>query len=61
VEVEMKLYPVYVLVRPGAKEILEELAEYYELVIFTASLDKYANPLLDKLDPYGHIDYRLYR
>jgi RNA polymerase II subunit A small phosphatase-like protein len=50
-----------VLKRPGAHEILEELAETYELVIFTASLPIYANPLLDVLDPYGYIDYRLFR
>ena len=46
VEIEGKICYVYVLVRPGAISFLEELAQYYELVIFTASLSKYAEPLM---------------
>jgi hypothetical protein len=41
--------------------MLDDLAKHYEIVIFTASLPKYANPLLDELDPNGSIDYRLFR
>lgn len=37
------------------------MAEHYELVIYTASLSKYADPLLDWLDPEGLCSYRLYR
>ena len=48
---ENKEYEVYVAVRPGCAEFLAEMAKYYELVIFTASLSKYANPLMDILDP----------
>ncbi len=50
VEIEGKTNYVYVLVRPGAISFLEELADYYELVIFTASLSKYADPLMKMLD-----------
>lgn len=52
---------VYVLVRPGAKEFLEELAPFYEMVIYTASLSKYADPLMDILDPKGICTARLFR
>jgi carboxy-terminal domain RNA polymerase II polypeptide A small phosphatase len=41
---------VYVLVRPGALSFLEELSAYYEIVIYTASLSKYAIPLMEILD-----------
>ena len=51
VRMEDRVYEVYVQVRPGTKDFLEEMAKHYELVIFTASLSKYANPLLDILDP----------
>jgi RNA polymerase II subunit A small phosphatase-like protein len=37
------------------------MAKYYELVIFTASLCKYANPLMNILDPKGLCTGRLFR
>ena len=54
-------YEVYVQVRPGTEEFLTEMAKYYELVIFTASLSKYANPLMDILDPSTLCTSRLFR
>ena len=35
--------------------------KHYELVVFTASLSKYADPLCDILDPEGMCSYRLFR
>ena len=52
---------MYVLKRPGVDLFLKKLSEIYELVIYTASLSKYANPLLDWLDPEGLCSYRLFR
>ena len=54
-------YKIYVLVRPGAEEFLKNISKYFELVIFTASLSKYASPLLDILDKEKNIQHRLYR
>ena len=34
---------------------------FYELVVFTASLSKYADPLVDILDPHGLCAYKLFR
>lgn len=53
VDIEGRVCNVYVLVRPGCKQFLEEMEKYYEVVIFTASLSKYADPLMDILDPEG--------
>ena len=50
VDIEGRLMHVYVLVRPGCIKFLTEMAKYYEVVIFTASLCKYADPLMDILD-----------
>lgn len=47
--------------RPGTAEFLKEMSKYYELVIFTASLSKYANPLMDILDPERFCTSRLFR
>lgn len=41
---------VHVLVRPGALQFVETLAKNFEVVIFTASLAKYAEPLVAMLD-----------
>jgi len=54
-------HKVYVLKRPFADEFLRETAKHWELVIFTASLSKYADPLLDMLDKERVITDRLFR
>ena len=51
VHIEDQVCEVYVKKRPGVDEFLQRLSEIYELDIYTASLSKYANPLLDWLDP----------
>lgn len=61
INLENQICHVYVLKRPGVDIFLEKLSHHFELVIFTASLSKYANPLLDWLDPKGLCDYRLFR
>ena len=38
-----------------------EMGKIYEIVVFTASLSKYANPLLDLLDIHKVINWRLFR
>lgn len=52
---------VYVLKRPGVDEFMRRMAQHYEILIFTASLSKYADPLLDKLDMHHVINKRLFR
>jgi Dullard-like phosphatase family protein len=48
-------------VRPYAKEIIEELAAHFEVIIFTASHSCYANPVIDYLDDKKLIAGRLFR
>lgn len=54
-------FDVYVIKRPGVDEFLTELAKHYELVIFTASLPKYAIRVLDVLDESNVIEATLFR
>ena len=50
------------LVRPGCSWFLEAVSQYYEIVIFTASMSRPADLILNKLDPDGSlISHRLYR
>lgn len=60
-QIEDVVHFVYVAKRPGVDEFLAEMAKHYELVIYTASLNKYADPLLDLLDPNRLIRTRLFR
>jgi len=61
VEIDGVYHDVYVAKRPGCDLFLERAAEKYELIIFTASLAKYADPVVDTLDPKGLIYWRLFR
>ena len=52
---------VFVLKRPYVHEFLKEMNKFYNIVIFTASVKEYANPLLDTLDTEKVIKKRLFR
>jgi len=61
VEIENKITDVYVIKRPWVDQFMVAMAEAYEVVVFTASLAKYADPLLDLLDEKHTIRWRLFR
>jgi RNA polymerase II subunit A small phosphatase-like protein len=61
VEIEGTERTIYVAKRPHVDEFLLRCGEMYEIVVFTASLAKYADPLLDLLDVHKVIDHRLFR
>jgi len=61
VVIEGTTHKVYVAKRPGVDEFMRKMGEVYEVVIYTASLSKYADPLLDLLDIHNVISHRLFR
>jgi RNA polymerase II subunit A small phosphatase-like protein len=61
VEIDGIVHSVYVIKRPGCDLFLQRLGKIYEIVLFTASLSKYADPLLDLLDTDNVIRARLFR
>lgn len=61
VEIEDVVHKVYVLKRPGVDKFLEEMGKIFEVIVFTASLSKYADPVLDLLDPSRVVQHRLFR
>ena len=51
-----------VRIRPGVNEFLEEVGEYYELIIFTTATQEYADLLIDAIEEDKiYFDHRLYR
>ncbi|CAA2958368.1 CTD nuclear envelope phosphatase 1 homolog [Olea europaea subsp. europaea] len=61
VEGKPKINHVTVFERPGLKEFLKQLSEFAELVLFTAGLEGYARPLVDRIDVENLFSRRLYR
>ncbi|KAI9594744.1 HAD-like domain-containing protein [Syncephalis fuscata] len=61
VEIENQVHNVYVLKRPGVDEFMRRMGEHFEIVVFTASLSKYADPVLDLLDKHKVVHHRLFR
>ena len=57
-----RINQIKVNIRPYAKEFLERMSQFFEIVIFTASSQSYANTVLNVLDPNNKfITLRLYR
>jgi len=61
VEIEDQVHKVYVVKRPGVDRFLEQLGPLFEVVVFTASLSKYADPVLNLLDKHSVVRTRLFR
>ncbi|GME98000.1 unnamed protein product [Ambrosiozyma monospora] len=61
VEIENQLHNVYVIKRPGVDEFLQKCGELFEVVVFTASVARYGDPLLDILDSSKNVHHRLFR
>ncbi|KAF8919962.1 HAD-like domain-containing protein [Mucidula mucida] len=61
VEIEYTWHQFHILKRPGVDNFLKQMGEHYEIVVFTASLSKYADPVLDKLDIHRVVTHRLFR
>ena len=61
VEIDGRLIDVYVIKRPYVDEFLQAVGPRFEVIVFTASLGKYADPLLDLLDKHKVIKWRLFR
>ncbi|CAN6346515.1 unnamed protein product [Urochloa humidicola] len=52
---------VTVFERPGLHEFLQRTSEFADLVLFTAGLEGYAKPLVDRIDAHNRFIHRLYR
>jgi len=62
VEIKGNVHQVYVRKRPFIDEFLRRVSQLFEVVIFTASLSEYADPVLDELDPDNTmVHHRLFR
>ena len=56
-----KYYDINVYKRPFLNKFLKEMKKIFIIYVFTASIEKYAKPLLDQLDTHNCITKKLYR
>ncbi|GAB4827600.1 hypothetical protein Ancab_034483 [Ancistrocladus abbreviatus] len=61
IEGKSKINYVTVFERPGLHEFLEQLSQFADLILFTAGLEGYARPLVDRIDVENRFIRRLYR
>lgn len=61
IDIEGRIHNIFINVRPNCCEFINEVGKYFEVVIFTASLSKYAIPLMDILDQQNVAPQRLFR
>lgn len=62
VEIKGNIHQVYVRKRPFVDEFMKRVSQMFEIVVFTASLSEYADPVLDELDPENNlVHHRLFR
>jgi len=47
--------------RPGVDAFLQKMAQYYEIVLYTSTMQGVADPVIDSLDKQQAIMHRLYR
>lgn len=51
----------FYMVRPFCNKFLNELSKFYEIVIYTAAMQDYADWIIQGIDSKGVIKHRLYR
>ena len=53
--------PGFYLIRPLVNKFLNEMSEFFEIVIFTAAMPDYCHWILDNVDREKRVSYHLYR
>lgn len=62
IEIEGTPVEISLMIRPYAISFLKRICQKWEVMIFTASHEDYANAILNEIDPEGEIfQHRLYR
>ena len=61
IDVDGKIHTVNVLKRPHVDEFLNEISKYFEVYIFTASMEEYASPVIDIIDKNKMVRGKFFR
>jgi len=61
IHLDDQIHQVFVKKRPHVDTFLQKMSALYDIIVFTASLSNYADPLLDLLDKHKVVQHRLFR
>eukprot|EP00039_Didymoeca_costata_P005085 m.78332 g.78332 ORF g.78332 m.78332 type:complete len:221 (+) comp12666_c0_seq3:179-841(+) len=61
VDINGELCNFYVSIRPNAGYFIETVAQWYDIVIFTAGIEHYASPIIAKLNDRNYIKRSFFR
>jgi RNA polymerase II subunit A small phosphatase-like protein len=61
INIDGKIHTINILKRPYVDEFLKEISNYYEIYVFTASMEEYASPVIDLIDKNNIIKGKFFR
>lgn len=61
VEIRVGRRKVYIRVRPGVREMIKKISEFFDVFFFTASERQYANQIIDAIAPETPESHRFFR
>ena len=61
INIDGRAHTINILKRPYVDEFLKEISNYYEIYVFTASMEEYASPVIDLLDKNNLVRGKFFR
>ena len=61
INIDGKIHTINILKRPFVDEFLKEISNYYEIYVFTASMEEYASPVIDIIDKNNIVKGKFFR
>jgi len=61
IDIDGFIQTIYVNIRPYTEEFIKTASKFFEVVMFTASIQKYAQPIFNKLDREKRTSAMLFR
>ena len=61
INVDGKLHTINILKRPYVDEFLKEISNFFEIYVFTASMEEYASPVIDLMNKNNVVKGKFFR
>ena len=61
INIDGKNHTINILKRPYVDEFLQEISNYFEIYVFTASMEEYASPVIDLIDKNNIVKDKFFR